>query len=80
MKRKEKAAVDLGQLADDSQDALNYLYAQGYVEQVDAIRRFITEQGENFRRTMLMQRDIANDLSHKVVEAKKSTGYREEQG
>ena len=70
---KEKKAADLSQLADDAMESLNFLYAQGYEMHVDIIRRFITEQGENFRKTVRMQRDVAAELTRQAKEARRGS-------
>lgn len=67
-----KKAPDLGKLADEANDALNFLYSEGYVEQIDAIRNFITAQGENFRAMMKIQHNIALELSNRLKKAGKS--------
>ena len=68
-KSKVRKVPDLSKLADEAMEALNFLYAQGYVEQVDIIRNLITAQGEEFALIRKIQRDINNDLSKKAKAA-----------
>ena len=66
---RRKKAPDLGALADDANRALNSLYNEGYVEEVDAIRGFLIAQGEDFQSTLRVQHQIALDLARRMKAA-----------
>lgn len=62
---------NLEAIADAAQDALASLYAEGYVEEVDAVRLFIVEQGKWFTQQQKFQRDMVNDLSKQLKAAER---------
>jgi hypothetical protein len=64
---RRKKPIDLGNLADEAQAALNYLYDQGYEKEVQAVRAYIVGQGEHFVRTQRTSREMIGDLTRKLL-------------
>jgi len=57
-----KKKPDLEKLAQEAQDALSFLEEQGFVMEVQSVRDYLIAQGEHFRTTQKINRDIVRDL------------------
>lgn len=65
---KRRIPLDLGLLADNANDALNHLARQGYEKEVQTIRTFLIEQGENWKRTQRIQHQVAGKLARDLLQ------------